>query len=217
MIHIFSKIPLHNSFTMPKSQPYQPLFLRLSHALTTFLVLGAFITGFLVYDSYDRRFGGLELTEEKYSLIDIHGSFGFFLLFVYFVFVVYSLIAQRKKLIQGNTLQTLTKINKPVWWYTLLRISNTLALIAVGLSVISGKFQEEEWLTNGELNHLWYFVHLIAWVIILFSILLHVLMVAKVGGVPLIVSMFNIHYKPQDHPKLWLRNIQNWFNQFLDK
>lgn len=69
-------------------------------------------------------------------------------MFVYFVFAVYSLIAERKKLIQGNTLQTLTKINKPAWWYTLLRISNTLALIAVALSVISGKFQEEDWLPN---------------------------------------------------------------------
>jgi cytochrome b561 len=202
---------------MSKSQPYQPLFLRVSHALTTFLVLGAFITGFLVYDSYDRRFGGLELTEEKYSLIDIHGKFGFFLLFVYFVFAVYSLIAQRKKLIQGNTLQTLTKINKPVWWYTLLRISNTLALIAVALSVISGKFQEEEWLVNGELNHLLYLVHLMSWVMILFSIIIHVLMAIKVGGIPLIISMFNPNYRPQDHPKLWFRNVRDWFYRVLNK
>jgi cytochrome b561 len=202
---------------MSKSQPYQPLFLRVSHALTTFLVLGAFITGFLVYDSYDRRFGGLELTEEKYSLIDIHGKFGFFLLFVYFVFVVYSLIAQRKKLIQANTLQTLTKINKPVWWYTLLRISNTLALIAVALSVISGKFQEEEWLVNGELNHLWYLVHLMSWVMILFSIIIHVLMAIKVGGIPLIISMFNPNYRPQDHPKFWFGNVRDWFYRVLNK
>ncbi|SKB12293.1 conserved membrane hypothetical protein [Planktothrix sp. PCC 11201] len=202
---------------MSKTQPYQPLFLRVSHALNAFLVLGAFLTGFLVYDSYDRRFGGLGLTEEKRRLIDIHGTFGFFLLFVYFVFVVYSLIAQRKKLIQGNTLQTLTKINKPAWWYTLLRISNTLALIAVALSVISGKFQQEDWLPNGEFNHLWYFVHLIAWVMILFSIMIHILMAIKVGGVPLIISMFNTHYQPQDHPKLWFGNVRNWFYRVFNK
>lgn len=71
---------------MSKLQPYQPLFLRVSHALNAFLVLGAFITGFLVYDSYDRRFGGLGLTEEKRSLIDIHGTFGFFYcLFILFL------------------------------------------------------------------------------------------------------------------------------------
>ena len=202
---------------MSKLQPYQPLFLRVSHALNAFLVLGAFITGFLVYDSYDRRFGGLGLTEEKRSLIDIHGTFGFFLLFVYLVFLVYSLIAQRKKLIQGNTLQTLTQTNKPAWWYTLLRISNTLALIAVSLAVISGKFQLEDWLPNGELNHLWYFAHLIAWVIILFSIMIHVLMAIKVGGIPLIISMYNTHYRPQDHPKLWLGNVRNWFYRVLNK
>ncbi|WP_254174906.1 cytochrome b/b6 domain-containing protein [Planktothrix pseudagardhii] len=202
---------------MAQSQPYQPLFLRLSHALNAFLILGALVTGFLVYDSYDRRFGGLGLTQENRNLIDIHGTFGFFLLFVYIIFAVYSLIAERKRLIQGNTLQTLTQINKPVWWYTLLRLSNTLALIAAAFSVISGKFQQENWLPNGEFNHLWYFVHLIAWVIILFSILLHVLMVVKVGGFPLIVSMFKTNYKPQDHPKLWLNNIRDWFNRFLDK
>lgn len=202
---------------MAQSQPYQPLFLRLSHALNAFLVLGALVTGFLVYDSYDRRFGGLGLTQENRNLIDIHGTFGFFLLFVYIIFAVYSLIAERKRLIQGNTLQTLTQINKPVWWYTLLRLSNTLALIAAAFSVISGKFQQENWLPNGEFNHLWYFVHLIAWVIILFSILLHVLMVVKVGGFPLIVSMFNTNYRPQDHPKLWLNNIQNWCQRFFKK
>ncbi|WRH68844.1 MAG: hypothetical protein RSE13_12375 [Planktothrix sp. GU0601_MAG3] len=138
-------------------------------------------------------------------------------MFVYLIFVVYSLIAQRKKLIQRNTLQTLTQINKPAWWYTLLRIGNTLALIAVALAVISGKFQEEEWLVNGEINHLWYFLHLIAWVIILFSIMIHVLMAIKVGGMPLIISMFNTHYQPQDHPKFWFGNVKNWFYRVLNK
>lgn len=202
---------------MSKSQPYQPLFLRLSHAVNAFLILGALVTGFLVYDSYDRRFGGLGLTQEKRSLIDIHGTFGFFLLFSYMIFAIYSLIAERKRLIQGNTLQTLTQINKPVWWYSLLRISNTLALIAAALSVISGKFQEENWLPNGEFNHLWYIVHLIAWVLILFSILLHVLMVVKVGGFPLIISMFNTNYRPQDHPKLWFANVRDWCQRFFNQ
>ncbi len=202
---------------MAKSQPYQPLFLRLSHALNAFLVLGALVTGFLVYDSYDGRFGALGLTQENRNLIDIHGTFGFFVLFAYIIFAVYSLIAGRKRLIQKNTFQSLTQINKPVWWYSLLRISNTLALIAAAFSVISGKFQQENWLPNGEFNHLWYYVHLIAWVIILFSILLHVLMVAKVGGIPLIISMFNPKYKPQDHPKLWLKNVRDWFSQLFQQ
>ncbi|WRH68843.1 MAG: hypothetical protein RSE13_12370 [Planktothrix sp. GU0601_MAG3] len=71
---------------MSKTQPYQPLFLRVSHALNAFLVLGAFLTGFLVYDSYDRQFGGLGLTTEKRSLIDIHGNLWIFLVVCLFDF-----------------------------------------------------------------------------------------------------------------------------------
>lgn len=195
---------------MPKQQPYQSLFLRLSHALNAFLAMGAFITGFLVYDSYDRRFGGLGLTQNNRDLIDIHGTFGFFLFYIYIAFAIYSLTAGKKRLIQPNTLKNLTQTNKPGWWYTLLRLTNTIALIAAALSVISGKFQDENWLPQGNLNEVWYYLHLIAWVMIGFAIALHILMAIKVGGTPLIISMFNTHYRPEDHPKLWLRNIKNW-------
>ncbi len=194
---------------MPKQQPYQPLFFRLSHALNAFLALGAFITGFLVYDSYDRRFGGLALTQNNRELIDIHGTFGFFLFYIFIAFAIYSLTAGKKRLIQPNTLKNLTQTHKPGWWYTLLRITNTIALIAAALSVISGKFQDENWLPQGNLNEVWYYIHLIAWVMIGLAIALHILMAIKVGGTPLIISMFNTQYKPEDHPKLWIRNIKN--------
>ncbi|WP_233258268.1 cytochrome b/b6 domain-containing protein [[Phormidium] sp. ETS-05] len=59
-------------------QPYQPLLLRLLHSVNAFLVIGALITGFLVYDSWDGRFGGLGLSIKNRELIDIHGTFGFF-------------------------------------------------------------------------------------------------------------------------------------------
>lgn len=195
---------------MSQKPPYQPLFFRLSHGLNAFLAVGAFLTGFLVYDSYDQRFGGLNLTQNNRNLIDIHGTFGFFLFFIYIVFTIYSLTAGKKRLIQSNDVQNLTKTNTPKWWYTLLKITNTIALIAIALSVISGKFQDENWLPQGNREEIWYYFHLTAWVITGFAIALHILMVIKVGGVPLIVSVFNTHYRADDHPKLWLKKIKNW-------
>lgn len=196
---------------MSVSKPYQPSFFRLSHGLTALLVLGSFITGFLVYDSYDGRFGKLQLTQNVRSLIDIHGTFGFLLFFIFIIFAIYSLRAGRKRLIQADSFKKLTLIHQPGWWYTLNRVTNTLILTAATFSVISGKFQDENWLPQGEVNHVWYFIHLIAWLILGIAITLHFLMVAKVGGMPLILSMVSFKFKTQDHPRLWVEKVRNWF------
>ncbi|MCC5618852.1 cytochrome b/b6 domain-containing protein, partial [Nostoc sp. CHAB 5836] len=42
---------------MPRSVPYQPLLLRILHGASGILAIAAIITGFLVYNTYDRRFG----------------------------------------------------------------------------------------------------------------------------------------------------------------
>lgn len=196
--------------------PYQPLLLRILHSVNGFLVIGALVTGFLVYDSYDGRFGGLGLTKENRALIDIHGTFGFFLFFVILpLFLAYCLIKGKKRLIQLNQIKDLTKqINQPKWWYNLHRFVNSLALVSVSLAAISGKFQSEDWLPNKELNHLAYYVHLLAWLLLLISVLIHGLMVAKVGGIPLIISMYNIKYKPEDSPHLWWGNLKVWLENF---
>ncbi len=199
---------------MSRSQPYQPLLLRLLHGFNALLIIGAIITGFLVYDSWDRRFGGLSLTQANRSLIDIHGTFGFLIFFIALpIFIIYCLKAGRNRLVQQDTLQKLTQVGKPIWWYTLQRIANTAILLAAGFSVISGKFQDENWLPRGELNHTWYYIHLIAWVVIVLSLTTHLLMSVKVGGLPLLLSMFNTKYRPEDNPRLWREKIINWLRR----
>ena len=181
-----------------RTAPYQPLLFRILHGLSALLVIGALISGFLVYDSWDGRMIRLGLTNSDRNLIDIHGTFGFFLFFVFIGFAIYSLSAGRKRLVQARSLQQLTEVGQPVWWVALQRIANTLMLFAAALAVVSGKFQDENWLPNGETNHIWYFVHIAAWAVVLISFLIHLSMSAKVGGIPLLTSMLNWKWRDED-------------------
>ena len=199
---------------MPKSQPYQPLVLRLLHGLNGVLVLIAFITGFLVYDSYDGRFFRVGLTTpNNRSLIDLHGTFAFGLFFVFIAFAIYCIRLGKKRLIQTDSWSKLTEVGKPIWWYTLHRVANTIALLAVTLAVATGKLQDENWLPQGQMDSIWYSLHLIAWVLVGLAIALHVLMAVKVGGLPLLLSMTNLRYKATDSPKLWGQKLQSWLRQ----
>jgi thiosulfate reductase cytochrome b subunit len=107
-------------------------------------------------------------------------------------------------------LKQLTEVGKPIWWYTLQRITNTVMLLAALFSVISGKFQDENWLPQRELNHTAYYIHLIAWIVIVLALFTHLLMSTKVGGFPLLLSMFDTNYRPEDNPRLWRDKILNW-------
>lgn len=200
---------------MSPTKPYQPFLLRLLHGVNGLLAIAAWVTGYLVYDSWDGRWGRLGLTTDNRALIDIHGTFAFGLFFVFIGFVIYSLKAGRSRLVRADSWQHLTRVGKPVWWYALHRLANTAALCALGLSVISGKFQSEEWLPQGEFNHLWYFVHLVAWCILLAAIALHVLLGVKVGGVPLLLSMWETRYRPEESPALWKDKILVWLRKSL--
>ena len=57
------------------SLPYQPSLLRLLHGVTALLVPLAWLTGLLVYTTYDGRFGRLPVTLPG-EWIDTHGSVG---------------------------------------------------------------------------------------------------------------------------------------------
>lgn len=196
---------------MTKTQPYQPFLLRLFHSINALLVIACVITGFLVYDSWDGRFGQLGLTVKNRSLIDIHGTFAFVLFFVFLGFLIVSIKIGRNRLVKSDDLPNLTnKIGENIWWYRLHRIVNTTILLSAILSIGSGKLQDENWLPNGEMNHIWYYIHLAGWLIMLLAIATHLLMGAKVGGMPLILSMFNTKYRPQDSPKLWPEKIRAW-------
>jgi cytochrome b561 len=199
---------------MPRSKPYQPLLLRLLHSINALLIIGATIAGFLVYDSWDGRFGALFLTKANRNLIDIHGTFGFFVSFVTLpIFLIYCWNAGKKRLVQGDTLQQLGDVARPGWWYAMQRVANSLMLVAALFAVISGKFQDENWLPRGELNHTAYSLHLLAWVVIVLVLGIHLLMSAKVGGLPLLLSMFDITYRPNDSPRLWPEKINNWLHR----
>lgn len=195
---------------MSRTKPYQPFLLRLLHGVNGLLAIAAWVTGYLVYDSWDGRWGRLGLTADNRALIDVHGTIAFGLFFVFIGFTIYSLKAGRSRLVRADSWQHLTQVGQPVWWYALHRLANTLALCALGLSVISGKFQSEEWLPQEELNHLWYLVHLGAWCILLAAIALHILLGVKVGGVPLLVSMLATRYRPEESPALWKDKILAW-------
>jgi hypothetical protein len=86
-------------------------------------------------------------------------------------------------------------------------------LVAALFAVISGKFQDENWLPRGEVNHIWYYIHLIAWLVVVFALAMHLLMSAKVGGLPLLLSMFDTKFRPEDSPRLWREKIINWLRR----
>jgi hypothetical protein len=54
---------------------------------------------------------------------------------------------------------------------------------------LTGRMMKEEWLTAGEIHRQWHLAHLVSWVCVFISLALHLLMGAKVGGVPLLVSV----------------------------
>lgn len=193
-----------------RSIPYQPFLLRLLHGLNAILVLAAFISGFLVYDSWDGRWGGLSLSEANRNLIDIHGTFGFLLFFILIGFAIYSLRVGQHRLVAKNSLAKLRNLGKPSGWVALHRIANTVILLAAGLAVVTGKFQDENWLPQGQMNQPAYFLHLTAWILMGFAIAFHLLLSAKVGGIPLWRSMIQPGYRSPESPKLWPQKIRNW-------
>lgn len=193
---------------MPRLQPNQPSLLRLVHALNALTAILAIVTSFLVYNTYDGRFGKLPLPKIT-DIIGIHGTFGKILLYgVMPLFALYSFHIGQKRLVQPDSLKQLTQVGKPIWWYSLHRIVNTVMLLAVTFSLVSGSMVKEEWLPRGELNHIWYQLHLTGWVILVLCLSIHWLMIAKVGGVPLFISMFNWKYRQNDSPTRWLEQIQ---------
>ena len=195
------------------SQPYQPLLLRILHGLVGLFTIAAIITAYWTYDVYDGRWGSIRLP--KFMEIEgIHGTFGLWTLLIFPLFVIYAFHRGQQRLIQADSLDKLTKFGKPIWWYNLHRLVNTLSILAVTFAVFSGKMMDEKWLPQGELNHRWYYAHLISWLVLVFCIASHVLMSIKVGGIPLILSMLNLRFRSKDNPNLWRKNFATWRDNF---
>ncbi|MBD2387934.1 cytochrome b/b6 domain-containing protein [Cylindrospermum sp. FACHB-282] len=196
---------------MSRSAPYQPLLLRILHGASGILAIGAIITGFLVYNTFDGRFGNIPLPKIE-PIQDIHGTLGLFFLMLLPAFALYSFHAGQKRLIQPDSLSQLTQVNKPIWWVSLQRITNTFMLIAAVFAVMSGKMMKEEWLPMGELYHIWYSCHLIAWVVMVCCLAIHLLMSTKVGGATLLISMFSWTFRPEENPSRWYIRCREWLS-----
>lgn len=172
---------------MPR--PYQPSLLRLLHGATALLVPLAWITGLLVYSTHDGRFGRLPITLPG-EWIDIHGTVGVILWPIALLFGLYALTAGRARLRQP---------------------ANALALVALVLAVGSGKLMDEDWLREGQFQHVVYSLHLLAWLLIALAVALHVIAVLRRGGLSLARSMASVELRSGDLPGQWLDQIRRSF------
>lgn len=189
--------------------PYQPALLRLVHGIAAILAILALLTGFWVYNTYDRRWGSLPLPNLS-SIQDIHGTLAltFFLLFP--ALALYSFHLGDRRLIQTQTLRQLRQPGQPIWWLALQRIANTTMLLAATFAIVTGRMMQESWLPAGDLNQTWYMAHLLGWVGVGLSLALHLLLGAKVGGRPLLLSMMQWGMRLDDRPRTWLRGLHPW-------
>jgi hypothetical protein len=192
------------------SQPYQPFVLRVFHGLTGLCLLGAMVTAYWTYDTYDRRWGGLSLPIFR-PIEGIHGTLGLWTLMIFPAFLVYACHRGQRRLLQPDSWRKLTEVGKPIWWYTCNRLINVVALLALTFALFSGKKMGETWLPKGELDHGWYYAHLISWVVMAVVVALHVLVSARVGGLPLLLSMFSWQVRDKDSPALWPAHLaEGW-------
>ncbi|MDJ1179345.1 cytochrome b/b6 domain-containing protein [Roseofilum sp. BLCC_M91] len=192
---------------MPRSIPYQPVLLRLLHGGSALLVILALISGFWVYNTYDGRWGSLPLPNLP-DIQDIHGTIAVTFLLLLPLFAFYSFHIGYHRLIQEQSFNPLKQVGKPVWWIFMHRLANTFMLVAATFAVITGRMMEEEWLPAGEIDRPWYLAHLVSWLIVFLSLALHLLLAAKVGGVPLLRSMLQFSRRDRDTPKSWLRGLR---------
>ena len=180
---------------MSRSKPYQPLLLRLLHGIHAALALAAATTGFWMYNTWDARFGQLPLPKEDSQSYFVHLGFGNALYLILPVFAVYSLLAGCRRLVQLDSLHQLKQVGQTIWWYTLHRIVNTGLLLTITVALISGRLMIHKGLLNGILSDPWYNVHIIAWLVLVLLFAAHFLMIVKVGGVPLLLSVVDLKLK----------------------
>jgi hypothetical protein len=171
--------------------PYQPSLLRLLHGAMAVLVPLAWLSGLLVYVRYDGRWGRLPWLPAG-DWIDLHGTIGVALWPLALLFGLYALTLGRARL---------------------NRAANAVALLALALAVGSGKLMDEDWLRDGQLDHLVYSVHLLAWLLVVVAVLWHVSGVLQRGGFLLAQSMFAWRLRSDDRPQHWPSQWRRWLQR----
>jgi Kef-type K+ transport system membrane component KefB len=144
------------------ASPYQPSLLRLVHGLTSLGVLGAWVSGVLIYSAYDGRWGKLPF-QPPGDWIEWHGQLGLLLLVPAIGLALYSFSLGRQRL--G-------------------RASNAMPLIALVISLVSGLFMEGEWLEERQLQATVYSLHLMGWLLLSLSLVAHLVGLVHRTGKP---------------------------------
>ena len=167
------------------ARPTQPGLLRVLHGTTALTVLGCWLSGLMVYSTYDGRWGRLPFTVPG-NWIDIHGSLGVVLLPLAVLLAAYALTKGRRRL---------------------RRPTNAIPLLALGLAIASGKWMQEDWPRTGQLHHVVYGLHLLAWLLLGAAVATHLWGVLRLGGWPLAQSMLSTKFSrnpaagpPPGHP-----------------
>ena len=171
------------------------------------------VTGYWLYNTWDKRFGHIPLPNATESTIELHGEIGGLFIGLCALFVAYSLFAGRRRLVQTKSLQQLGKVGHPIWWYSLHRVVNTGLLIMGLLIIVSGDALHDDVLEDGTFTDLAYTLHLSAWAGMVLLTLAHVGLSLKVGGMPLVLSMVNTRVRSSDRPTRWPERFLTWTHQ----
>ncbi|MGQ9865177.1 MAG: cytochrome b/b6 domain-containing protein [Pseudanabaenaceae cyanobacterium] len=193
---------------MAPARPYQPLPFRLLHSTVAVLVILALLTGFWVYNTYDRRWGSLPLPPLS-DIQGLHGTVALTLLLVWPVFALYSFHGGTHRLIPPKPW------GSPQLWISRHRLANLGMLAVVTAAMLTGRMMKEEWLPAGELNHAWYLAHLGTWLAVGVGLGSHIVLGAKAGGLSLLQSVFGWKIRPQDTPKQWWRSLRKQLPAWL--
>lgn len=196
---------------MARKQPYQSLIFRLLHAGQGILAILGMLTGYWLLNTWDPQLGGLPFPRATEASIEWHEGIGGAFSSAIALFIVYSLWAGRRRLIQAKSFSQLTQVGKPAWWYSLHRLVNTSLLVFGALAVISGDSLNGDVLRNGVFSDWAYSLHVLSWLGLVLGLLLHILLSLKVGGVPLLLSIMNFQVRKTDQPSHWPQRFQQWW------
>lgn len=85
--------------------------------------------------------------------------------------------------------------------------------LALVLAVVSGEFLDEDWLRDGQFQHLAYSVHLLAWLLIALAVSMHLCAVLRRGGLALAGSMVQLRVRSNDTPSHWPSQLIRGFRR----